>query len=333
MKSLQGYALLAILLLALACKQPAAVKTGAAIPVEDKQTITALTQKIHAALQHKDIAYLQSIVSDSLKKIAPIGFFDTIISHTLLDNENKTIKVLDEYLINNTSSNHINTVSSDKGNSSDYTLTFPITTTDTYIQLCEVQGSGVGNSFMMSCLFVKQSGSWKLETFNLRSYTFLGKSTAELFGIARKKFYDSNLLAAQFYTVLASETAEAGGKFFHYKNEDTMKNFADSLQKTLFQNVHLPVKMDMIPSKPKIVGITAKQVKTGIYPLIIYKTGNDVTDSIRLFSENDLVHQNINNVLKGMTDIADTLIYIAIDDAPTIKNIPKRMEFVKRSKN
>jgi hypothetical protein len=307
------------------------VTKGDKIDAATRKEVEATAAKICAAIRNKDITYLKEASSSAYLKVVDFGYFDSMVSKVMLDNQAAPV-VVNEYLMQHDINSKVDSITTNKKDGSEYKLVFPHVSNESFIYLGSVKGLHAGTSWLMTITLLKEKGIWKIQTFSIHPYQYAGKTAPELFALAQEEFRNHHIMSAQFRLLLASETAKAGGSNFHYLAEKQMKLFSDTLRKELVKQFPLPMKLDSLPTKPMITGISAKLRLSGIYPLVIYKSSENIDDAAALRKENTLVHQAIGNALSDIKDVSDSLVYIVIDEIPTPKVRPNKVEIVRGNK-
>lgn len=304
-------------------------QSGDKINAADRKVIADMAQHMFTALKHQDARYFKSISSEAYLKVAPYGYFDSLVNKVKPDTNATAITVVSEYLIRHTYNTHADSIITNNKDGKDYKFVFPHLTDETYVYMFSIPGEDVGTAWLATTTFLKQKNEWRIQSFSMRPYEYENKTAPDLFIKAQSAYKAGNLMAAEFYILLTSETLTAGGSYFHYLSEPQMKKFADSLKKDLVKNFPLPMKVPALASQPMILGISAKLRHSGIYPLVIYKTSSNISDKEVLGKENLQLHHIIDSLLTGITRSTDTLIYYALDEAPTPKVQPNKVEFVR----
>ncbi|MEI8278691.1 MAG: hypothetical protein WCG87_02940 [Bacteroidota bacterium] len=326
------FVIIALALLSLFSACNTGTQSGDKINAADRKAIADMAQHMFTALKHQDARYFKSISSDAYLKAAPFGYFDSLVNKVKPDTTATTIQVVSEYLVRHAYNSHADSIITDNKDGKDYKFVFPHLTDETYVYMFSVPGEDIGIAWLATTTFLKQKNEWRIQSFSMRPYQYLNKTSPELFTKAKDSYKAGNLMASEFYLLLASETLTAGGSYFHYLAEPEMKKFADSLKKGLIKNFPLPMKVSTLISQPTILGISAKLRHSGIYPLVVYKTSNNISDRETLGMENLQLHHIIDSLLTGITRSTDSMIYYALDDAPTPKTQPNKVEFVRGTK-
>jgi hypothetical protein len=291
----------------------------------DREKIKVLDSKIIDALAENNPTELKEIFSDELEKNAAskIGKFVETVHEKF---KPKDYSILDEYLENNsvigTTAVAIKAVSSE----SDYKISYPVLTKETYISLLINNGSA--KSELVTCIYGKYGSDWKLTVLKIGDYSYFGMTAIAFYKQAKANYEKGNLVDAATDILMIQRTATPADDMFHYQNADTMAAFANKAWTEVNAKFVFPIKVEEIKTTPQILNFSPTPMAEGIFPTVGYLSKINLKDTVALKKENDDLKKVIGKVLPGIDKGKKYVFFKAYNEIPNGKTPVESYGFI-----
>jgi len=317
-----------------ACHQQSATGTwsNAKIDTGIKNQISGQNMKLLSALSRKDVAAVKEMTSQML--ITEMGSkLDTLVSKAHLAAIGD-YNVLDEFYVKNASGNISTTVSSARGNSNDYEITYIPVNTDSYVSVFTSKKSIMNT--MVLAIYSKYDNEWKLDALNIGLYNALDKTAPDWYTAAVKFYQKGSVVTALNKMFVMFNVARPAGTMLHYKDSADIKTFFSKLLATANSQYHFPIIVDAVKTKPQIFAVdpnfTVNATYKGVFPVIKYKSTISIRDTVALKAENMALQKVIGSVFKGIDTDESAILYRAYNQLPDRKNEAPFRGFVQKLK-
>ncbi len=210
----------------------------------------------------------------------------------------KDYSILDEYLGSNSAIGSIVVAMKGISGESDYKISYPVLTKETYISL--IINNGSAKSELVTCVYGKYGSDWKLTVLKIGDFSYFGKTAIDFYKQAKANYEKGNLIDAANDIVMIQRTATPAGDMFHYQSAETMSAFANNVFAEVNAKFVLPKKVEEIKTSPQILNVSPIAMEEGIYPTIGYLSKIDLKDTVALKKENDELQKAIGKILPGI---------------------------------
>ncbi|NCD70058.1 hypothetical protein [Mucilaginibacter agri] len=298
-----------------------------------REEIAVLDKKLFKAIMTQDVAGVKQLLSPTLleksgKKV------DTIVNTMGGAFKATDYKLLDEYYTKNTSENISNDIPAGKDGGNDYTIKYLALNKEMYVSL--MVSTKLPINCLITAVYGKYNDGWKLNILHIGEYNILGKTGPDYYAEALKAYDDGNVVDAVNMISTTGEIATPGGEYFKYNNEAEMKDFYEKVIKEANKQYHLPMVLSQVKTIPEIFSIRPQMVsdfgKQGVYPMVGYKSGVALTDTVALKAENDAIQKVVGTIFKGIDKNKAYILYRAFDQIPDGQNYVKHYGFIQKLK-
>lgn len=224
--------------------------------------------------------------------------------------------MLDEfYIVNDTDYiiKPINTVAMD---GTKYNLHCPLTSLESYIAFIVPQSKG--DKFMLTAVYNKYDYGWRLTALNFKPYTMAGKTAPQLCLKALEE-YNKGYLVDAYLTMRLANTCMQPSNLWSYPQRVGMSELDGKINNIIMSYTY-PLVMEEVPTKPKIFEVNYQTNNEGIFPVIRYVSSIDISDTIALKKENDIVKKTIGKMFLGIDHDKKYIYFSAYDQLPKPKN-------------
>lgn len=295
------------------------------IDAKDREKIKVLDSKIIDALAENNPAKLKEVFSDELEKKSgsDIGkFVETV--HVKF--KPRDYSILDEYLESNSAIGTTGVAMKGVSGESDYKISYPILTKETYISLLINNGSA--KSELVTCIYGKYGSDWKLTVLKIGDYSYFGKTAIDFYKQAKANYAKGNLVDAANDIVMIQRTATPADDMFHYQNADTMAAFANKAWAEANAKFVFPIKVEQIKTNPQILNFSPTPMAEGIFPTVGYLSKISLKDTVALRKENDELKKVIGTILPGIEKEKKYVFFKACNEIPNGKTPVESYGFI-----
>lgn len=295
------------------------------INAADREKIKALDSKIIDALAENNPDKLKEIFSEELEKktSSEIGKFVETVHEKF---KPKNYSILDEYLENNSAIGTTATAMKGVSGESDYKISYPVLTKETYISL--LINNGPAKSELVTCVYGKYGSNWKLTVLKIGDFSYFGKTAIDFYKQAKANYEKGNLIDATNDIVMIQRTATPADNMFYYQNGAIMSAFANKVWAEANAKIVLPKTVEEIRSKPQILNVSPTPMAEGIYPTVGYLSKINLEDTLALRKENDELKRIIGGILPGIDKEKKYVFFKVYNEIPNGKTPVKSYGFV-----
>jgi hypothetical protein len=218
-----------------------------------------------------------------------------------------------EYVINN-SGHGIN----------NYKLTYQPATREQYMAFYIIQ-NGV-DRWLLSAIYNKLDYGWKLCELDLSPYTISGKTSPELYRLARQQYAKKYLIDA-VNTMILSRSCSLPNVMWSYADAEEMNKFYAMITEEAQNAYSFPVVVTQMKAKPKIFRVFNQAAAEGNFPMIYYLSKIKLKDTAALKKENEELRKVIGQVMPGIDREKKYVFYTVFNEMPyTKKKSPEFFE-------
>lgn len=291
--------------------------------------IKALDDIVVKATNANDIELLKPIVSKAL-----LNSETTDIAKLLQQASsvfvNTDYEVLNQFKINNTSTNVSNIVMSGMKDLNDYIIHYKPLNDEMFVSVLTVPNGPATQ--IITVVYGKYPEGWKVNILQYGFYKMNGKTAPELYQLAKKRLEEGRLIDAAFNMALASQAHKPGNAIWQYQKEEEMTKFRVELITTINNQYTFPIQLDEIETQPQIISISPMGLREGYIPMVQYLTKLDLKDTVATSIEYEKIHTTLGLKFKGWHQDKTHLFYKAMNQIPNGKTPVKTYGFVKNMK-
>ena len=280
---------------------------NANIDSKEKSEIRRLVELINQSIKNRDIEAVRSIKS----KYFPDNQFaalPNLLNNINIDRKSGGYTVLSEFLLKGGPSvpiiSHVS--DSDKlGNR--YSYLFSSYGAETYICLVTVNDDFSAAQCLISCIFNKESGVWKLSGLKAGPYSYRGLPAPQLLLAAQDLYNKNDRFASYMYLQIARNLSRPDDPCFKYEIEMDLVTLSKRIDSGS-QGYNIS-KLKAVMPGIKFLSLMPEYQNGRYYPVLVYKTVTPLREIGLLTSENEEVNTKINEVMIGLNAFSDTIIY------------------------
>lgn len=276
-----------------------------------RSEVKPLNDKLIIALRKNDLSGIKALLSDQLlEQASKLTELVAQVSPTL---SNNNYRVLDEYLVKNTSAGLNNTIPSAVSGDHAYFLNYLALNKDTYVSLLIPDGNI--NELLVTAIYGKYGTEWKINILHIAQYSIGKKTAPDYYEIAMDRYRDSALIDAATNMSLALLCFKPSS-VWQFQKADEIKSFGEKVTAEGNAAYHLPLIISNIKSKPQIFGINIESVQNEMITMISYVSHINLKDTAALRSENLKMRKEVPKVFKGIDQKKNILAYRAFNEIP-----------------
>jgi len=184
--------------------------------------------------------------------------------------------------------------------------------TDVFVSL--IKSNSKINDYMLSLIYIKEQGEWKLNTFYFGDYSYQGMNASELYKEAKSLNSKGYTVPAGLYLSLSSRLLRPA-PFLQYKEESEIVSYGKNLQDSIKKNYGFPKKLESA-SEIEIYGLDVQCVKEGLLPVIKYTTNTELINENAVKKEANVIDKEVINLYPGMKETFKFFLYEAYSEPP-----------------
>jgi hypothetical protein len=313
--------------------QPTTTWKNDHIDSKTRSQIKTLNDKLMKAGVNKDVAAVKAIMSEACIRVTG-DRMDSMISgfNSLLKGDQYS--VMDEYYVMDAviDTIHMATLSSGSGTDSDYYVHYPALQKEIYISFLVPKGTP--NRELITVIYGKIDGTWKVNYAQFFTYGILDKTLPELYRLAKESYANSYLMDALDYIILSKDCISPAGPFLQYQKLDEMLAFYNKMKKEADAKYPYGMEFKGIKSKPHMYRAFAiATAEYGMTPRIEYISSVDFSDTIAQNGEFQQVKKEVYSTYTGLDKDKKAVFFWVLSDMPDKgKPIKQRLIIDKLSK-
>ena len=292
-----------------------------------RSAINANDKQAYAAISDANLEGLNSFIWDSLKLNLNDDFRNKFIPQMARIMKGKTYKVFANVYIKNAKESDSCKI---EGGASENKWSMKITTRtkETYLSML-ITGDSL-NEVMLTLVYEKIGGKWKLCNIMGEDYSLSGKNSIELLHYAQKLEKENYLIDAINYMSLSKHCLHPAGQYFLYAKQKELTDYIDSLNAKTIAKYPFPYLMEQVKSMPTVVNLHYEVYDHQFVPFIAYQSHYFVKDTVALKGENDEIQSKIGIIFPGMDKIHHHILYRVYNDLPQGTSNPPYFGFIQK---
>lgn len=272
-------------------------------------------------LKAKDFINLKLLMSKDLIDDKATEKTADVVGNYLTDND---FSVMDEYyIVNGKKVDDTLTVSGTGENA--YNIKYPGVTKETYIAFY-IPKKGE-NKYMITTIYGKYSYGWKLSDMEVSPYTVNGKTAPELYKFAKEE-YDKKYIVNAYNNLALAASCLKPSPVWKYPNESDISDFYSKVTNEANQKYRYPMTLSELPARPMVLSMYTKTTDAGTYPLIMYMTHLNISDTNAVKAENMQVKKALAKTMPGIDKDIKYVYYEAFNKYPRSDESVERFEMV-----
>ncbi|MBI9056767.1 MAG: hypothetical protein JEZ01_03240 [Labilibaculum sp.] len=278
-----------------------------------KNEINKLDKKVFEAIVSNNHKQIKSLMSDKLLDISGDNI-DKLVDQANTIIKNDDYRVLNQFYVKNSTTGIGNTVMTGFSDPEDYIIHYKALNKEMFISLI-IPTNGLDEAIITN-IYGKYPEGWKLNIIQLGMYKVNGKTAPQLFAKAKKELDNGYLVDAANSISLCTRVIRPANKIWQYQKEEDIKKIQAKIGTEINLNYSFPLTLNGIQTKPKILTIYPLGTSDGYFPMIEYLTDINLKDTIRTKEENQLIHNSIGEVFKGIDMNKKYILYKAFSEMP-----------------
>ncbi len=278
-----------------------------------KSEIEVLDRKLLKGIVSNNPLIIKEIMSDTLKEKSR-DEINAIVNQLNSVLKNDDYEVLNQYYLKNSFLKNSVSVKSGTSLINDYDFTFQPRNNEMFVSLFTSK-NGL-DEYLIACVYGKYAEGWKLNILRFGQYKLNGNTAPELYAKARYDYKKGYLVDAANHIFLSSQILTPADKLWKYEREDEMIEFYNTVVEDVKNQYQFPIALTDIESHPQILNVFPQKVEEGYFPMIEYITEIDLSDTTQTKIENDLIHDKIGEIFKGIDKDKKFIFYKAYSEMP-----------------
>jgi hypothetical protein len=288
-------------------------KKGYNIDLEIREKVWNLNKQLFVSIIENKTEKIYEVFNDSVLKKDKERLNNLI---KLL--HNKLIKYefhsLDEYYQKSIFKNSRVEVTFNLPEIREYSLRYNSPTNETMVTNAYI--GDLVNRYLVTMIYAKYSGKWKLDYFNYSPLLIEGKDSYAWEIEAVNEIKKGNYVNADMYHKISGLLSRPGGNIWSYTSESEIPDMEQLIHREVGIYHQLPKTIENIKSKPKIVETYAEFMNDSLFPAIVYKTNLPLKDSIAISNECEELNFVINQYFNEFKNDYNTVFIRVVDAIP-----------------
>lgn len=279
---------------------------------ELRNRINQLDQSVLNSIVNNDIETFKNQLSTKLLSIKNLdidGLFNQITSIY----KNNEYEIIDQYHIQNSTSNLGNTLFSGVEQDGNYRINLQSMNEETFVSL--ILPKNELDKYYILNVYGKYPEGWKLNIIQFGHYSINNQNAPQLYRKAQTEYSKGYLMDAANTMFLNSKIIKPS-KAFTYMEEELMNNYMEQIITELKDSISFPIEITKINSKPRIMNVYPQRIDEGYFPVIEYVTKIDITDTTKLKIEYEKLKNEIPNIFNGIDKGKEYVFYKAFSQIP-----------------
>lgn len=172
---------------------------------------------------------------------------------------------------------------------------------------------------LLSMIYVKQSGNWRLVNSNIGSFKVADKNAMQWYQESTAEYDKGYLIPALFRIQLASNCLRPS-PFTKYDSESKITDYAKKLQDEAKTKYTFPIKLSNVKSNPVMYYIEPQFVQNDMIPLVRYVTSYPLDNENALKEEANQMSPVVQEMFVGIADGVSNIVFKAFSEPPTDPN-------------
>ncbi len=292
-----------------------------------RSTINADNKQVFAAISEGKLDGLDGIIWDSLKLNLNDDFRNKFIPQMSRIMKGKTYKVFADIYVLSTKEHDSCKIEAGDGDNK-WSMKISTRTKETYLSML-ISGDTL-DEVMLTLVYEKIVGKWKLCNIMGEDYGLAGKNAIESYHYAQKLEKENYLIDAINYMSLSNHCLHPAGQYFLYAMQKEILDYTDTLTVKTKDKFPFPYLMEQVKSMPTVVNLHYEVYDRKFVPFIAYQSHYFVKDTVALKNENDEIQSKIGSIFPGMDKIHKNILYRVYNELPQGNSNPPYYGFVQK---
>ena len=292
-----------------------------------KMQIHALNSKLIEGLNENNPDKVFPICSDKLlEKKGDLNNLMQLVKGRLKINN---FEILNEFYQKNAAANINTQVMTGKTNSHDYIIGYEALNKEIYVSV----GYFKDDLYEKSITFIygKYGNNWKLNIINVGVLKIEKKDAFDWYQNAKSNYNKGYLIDAICNIGIASQLLKPANQLWQYQKENEIVEFAQKLNTQAYGKYTFPLIIGHVNTKPQIFRIIPQGMAEGYFPMILYTTSINLSDTTSLSKECDEIHSRIGELFNGITMNNKMIIYRAYKSIPNGNEQVEQYGFIRKN--
>ncbi len=295
-----------------------------------RSAINANNKMAFAAISEGKLDGLDGIIWDSLKMNLNDDFKNKFIPQMSRIMKGKTYRVFADIYIQTAKAQDSCKIEAGDGDNK-WSMKISTRTKESYLSML-VTGDTL-NEVMLTLVYEKIDGKWKLCNIMGEDYSLAGKNALDLYHHAQELEKKNYLIDAINFMSLSNHCLHPAGQYFLYAKQKEIKDYTDSLTNKTIAIFPFPYLMQQVKSMPTVVNLHYEVYEHQFVPFIAYQSHYFVKDTVALKGENDEIQSKIGTIFPGMDKIHPYILYRVYNDLPQGNSNPPYYGFIQKIKS
>ncbi|MBE8724345.1 hypothetical protein [Flavobacterium hungaricum] len=297
---------------------------------EKRDQIKALNDQFFKALMTNNVKEVKTLLSDKLLEKGG-NEIDKLIGDIYTTYKADSYRILDEYNVENTTTNVGNTIPSGISKDNDYVINYLALNKDMYVSL--LIPNGHQNELLITLIYGKYGDEWKINIFHVGQYSFSKKTAPDFHKLAQESYKKSYLIDAINYSSMAKKCLRPGDEIFKYQKENDINTLYDKLMAEANAKYTFPLTLENVNTKPVLYSIQPQMIiDQGYSPMVWYISKISVQDTTALKVENEKVKTEVNNLFAGINKDKKYVFYRISNEIPDGKKLVRHFGIIDKLK-
>ena len=183
---------------------------------------------------------------------------------------------------------------------------------DIFVSLIKSNSNSI--DYILSLVYIKEQGEWKLMTLNCGEYSYYGMNAIDLYEKAKSLDTKGYKVPAGFYIRLY-------GKLLHpvpilqYKKESEITDYSKRFIDSTKNDYTFPKKLENTDNV-ELYGFDVKYVKDELIPVVKYTTNMELSNKEAIEKEANEINNEVTSQYPGMKENFKLFLYEAYSEPP-----------------
>ena len=185
---------------------------------------------------------------------------------------------------------------------------------------------------MLTIVYANYDIGWKANSIVLGYYTQQGKTSTELYELAKKDYAQGYLVNA-INNIIMAQNCLSGSAYIRAANRHEIVEFAKRLMDEANSKFNYPLTISGVKTNPKIFTVSSNAKEGEFTQYIYYLTKLKLTDTAAVRKENDEIKQHIAGIFPGIDKGKKTMYYSAMNQKPIVGKSIDHLDFEEKINN
>lgn len=173
-----------------------------------------------------------------------------------------------------------------------------------------------GDAYQLFLFLGKYDEFWKLNALDFGRITLAGKDAIDYYSLSKAASDKGHLIPAINHMVIASSLLSPAPSYWNYVQEEALDQYHESLINQAMETYPMPYKVEDLSTKPEIFKIMPQRVEDKICTMIKYRSQINLSDTIALKAENQILQKSIVSKFSGIDQEVPFIFYRVYNEIP-----------------